>query len=90
MAQTAQPDTTTTLDRPTDTVREPGDHDRMSHVVVPANAVTEAIINGTPVTALCGKTWVPDRDPKKYPACKTCQDVLADIVLRSRGYEPRS
>lgn len=65
---------------------EDGDHDRMAHVVVPASAITEAYINGTPVTALCGKTWVPTRDPKKYPACQTCQDLLADIVLRSRGY----
>ncbi|MDA8196543.1 MAG: DUF3039 domain-containing protein [Actinomycetota bacterium] len=51
------------------------DRDRMSHIVVPASAVTEALIMGTPCTALCGKTWVPTRDPKKYPLCPTCKEI---------------
>ncbi|HRA35762.1 MAG TPA: DUF3039 domain-containing protein, partial [Acidimicrobiales bacterium] len=33
---------------------EDGDHERFAHVVVPASAVTEAYITGSPVTALCG------------------------------------
>jgi hypothetical protein len=56
-----------------------GDHERFAHIVVPASAVTEAYITGTPVTALCGKTWVPSRDPKRYPVCPTCAEVLARI-----------
>jgi hypothetical protein len=56
-----------------------GDHERFAHIVVPASAVTEAYITGTPVTALCGKTWVPSRDPKRYPVCPTCAEVLAQI-----------
>ena len=56
-----------------------GDHERFAHIVVPASAVTEAYITGTPVTALCGKTWVPSRDPKRYPVCPTCTEVLAQI-----------
>jgi len=75
-----------TIDREVIATTDDGDHEKQSHVVVPANAVTKAIIEGTPVTALCGKTWVPTRDPKKYPLCQTCQDILADIVLKSRGY----
>jgi hypothetical protein len=75
------------VDRPTEVVEE-GDHDKFAHVVVPASAVTEAYITGRPVTALCGKTWVPTRDPKKFPPCQECQDVLAEIVLGSRGYGP--
>lgn len=51
------------------------DRDRMSHIVVPASAVAEAIVMGTPCTALCGKTWVPTRDPKKYPLCLTCKEI---------------
>jgi hypothetical protein len=54
-----------------------GDHERFSHIVVPASAVTEAYITGTPVTALCGKTWVPSRDPKRYPVCPTCKEIWA-------------
>ncbi len=67
--------TTTDLERPV-VPTEDGDHERFSHIVVPASAVTEAYITGAPVTALCGKTWVPSRDPKRYPVCGTCKDIL--------------
>lgn len=53
-----------------------GDHDLFAHIVVPAAAVTEAYITGSTVTALCGKTWVPTRDPDKYQVCPTCKEVL--------------
>ncbi len=51
------------------------ERDRMAHIVYPASAVTEAIVTGTPCTALCGKVWVPNRDPKKYPLCPTCKEI---------------
>jgi hypothetical protein len=53
-----------------------GDHEKQAHVVVPASAVAEAYITGAPVTALCGKTWVPTRDPACYQVCPTCQEIL--------------
>ena len=74
---------------PTEVVEE-GDHEKMAHIVSPASAVTESYITGKPVQALCGKMWTPTRDPKKFPRCPTCDEVLAEITLRSRGYEPRS
>lgn len=37
--------------------------------------VLEARINGTPVTALCGHTWVPEQDPMKYPKCRKCVEI---------------
>jgi hypothetical protein len=64
-----------------------GNHERMAHIVlegvegedgefVPAGpSVVEGMIYGTPVRALCGKVWVPGRDPKKYPLCPTCKDI---------------
>ena len=55
------------------------ERDRMAHIVLPASAVTEAIITGKPCTALCGKTWVPSRDPKKYPLCPTCREVAVSM-----------
>ena len=64
------------LDQRTDPTLDDGDHERMAHIVAPASAVTEAMVMGTSVTALCGKTWVPTRDPNKYPVCKTCLEVL--------------
>jgi hypothetical protein len=27
------------------------------------------------VVALCGKVWVPSRDPKKYPVCPLCKEI---------------
>lgn len=59
-----------------------GDHDRMAHIVVPASAVTEALVTGKPCTALCGKTWVPSRDPKRYPVCPTCKEVAVAMGWR--------
>lgn len=59
-----------------------GDHDRFSHVVYPKSAVTEAMISGVPCTALCGKRWVPSRDPKRYPICPTCKEIVEMSGLR--------
>lgn len=71
-------------ERTVPTTIDDGDHERFAHVVVPASAVTEAYITGTPVTALCGKTWVPSRDPGRYPVCPTCKEIL-DAALASRS-----
>lgn len=30
---------------------------------------------GTPVVALCGKVWVPSRDPQRFPVCPECKDI---------------
>ncbi|CAA9337848.1 MAG: hypothetical protein AVDCRST_MAG72-631 [uncultured Nocardioidaceae bacterium] len=51
-----------------------GDHERLSHYV-PKDKLTEAMVMGTPVVALCGKVWVPSRDPQKYPTCPECKEV---------------
>jgi hypothetical protein len=49
-----------------------GDHDRFSHYA-DRDKITEAMVTGTPVVALCGKVWVPSRDPKNFPVCPECQ-----------------
>jgi hypothetical protein len=53
---------------------EPGDHERFSHYVRKEKIVESAVM-GTPVIALCGKVWVPGRDPQKFPVCPMCQDI---------------
>jgi hypothetical protein len=53
---------------------EPGDHERFSHYVRKEKIVESAVM-GTPVIALCGKVWVPGRDPQKFPVCPTCQEI---------------
>lgn len=63
---------------------EPGDRDRYSHYV-DKNKMMRAAINGTPVVALCGKIWVPSRDPKRYPVCPTCKEIYEAM---RRGENP--
>jgi len=31
------------------------------------------------VKALCGKNWIPSRDPEKYPICPTCKEIHAGL-----------
>lgn len=37
--------------------------------------VLEARITGTPVEALCGERFVPQRDPRKLPLCGVCKEI---------------
>ncbi|WP_328827281.1 DUF3039 domain-containing protein [Nocardioides acrostichi] len=60
-------------DRRVDELEE-GDHERFSHYV-DKDKLTEAMVMGTPVVALCGKVWVPSRAPEKYPVCPECKEV---------------
>lgn len=53
-----------------------------AHIVYPKNAITEAIVLGTPVTALCGYTWVPHRDPDTKPVCGLCVDEFEKVTGR--------
>jgi hypothetical protein len=55
-----------------------GDHEREAHYA-PKEEVMEALVNGTPVTALCGKKWVPFRNPDNYPVCKTCTEIYEGL-----------
>jgi hypothetical protein len=72
---------------------EHGDHERFSHIVLEGfrvrdndfvaagNSVVEGMVTSTPVVALCGKTWVPGKDPTRYPVCPSCKEIAA-----SRGW----
>jgi hypothetical protein len=48
----------------------------------PSAVVMEALINGTPVTAFCGHTWVPSRDPNRYPLCTRCEEIFKQLLSR--------
>ena len=52
------------------------DHDRFAHYVRKQDA-TRGYILGQAITALCGKTWIPYRDPERYPICPTCAELRA-------------
>ena len=45
-----------------------------------AHVVREAL-----VVALCGKVWVPGRDPKKFPVCPVCQEIYDGLRAPQDG-----
>lgn len=57
---------------------EPGDHERFSHYA-PKDKIMEAMVTGTPLIALCGKVWVPSRDPEKFPICPKCKEIYESM-----------
>lgn len=59
-------------------VDDDGDHDRFAHYV-PKDDIVRALVEGTPVMALCGKVWVPSRDPSRYPICPTCKAIREEM-----------
>lgn len=70
---------TSTLDRELEELLsqeqlEEGDHERFSHYVQ-KEKILKSALNGKPVIALCGKVWLPGRDPEKFPVCPTCKEI---------------
>lgn len=66
----------------TETVVEPrltdgdeGEHDRFAHYVRKDDIVRSAV-EGVAVIALCGKKWIPNRDPERYPVCPSCKEIM--------------
>jgi hypothetical protein len=51
-----------------------GDHERFAHYVRKGKIVESALTGGA-LRALCGKVWVPSRDPQKFPICPTCKEI---------------
>ncbi len=57
---------------------EPGDHERFSHYVR-KEKILESAMSGEPVTALCGKIWVPGRNPDRFPVCPVCKEIYEGL-----------
>ena len=51
-----------------------GGHDRFAHYVK-KEKVVESAVSGKSIRALCGKKWIPSRDPEKYPVCPICKEI---------------
>lgn len=73
---------TALLERPQLSTGE-GDHERFAHYV-PKDRIVESAVMGTPVVALCGKKWVPSRDPSRFPVCPDCKRIH-DGLPRDKG-----
>lgn len=55
-----------------------GDHDRFAHYVKKGK-ILESAVNGKAIRALCGKKWVPSRDPEKFPICPVCKEIYSGL-----------
>ncbi len=73
----AQESDTDLLTKPELTVDD-GDHDRFAHYVKKGKIV-ESAVSGKAVRALCGKKWVPSRDPEKFPICPVCKEIYSGL-----------
>lgn len=63
--------------RPETVYREPGDDEKFAHYYDKRiYSLVDAQVNGTPIVALCGKVWIPTRDPEKFPKCPECQAIV--------------
>lgn len=55
-----------------------GDHDRFAHICRKED-ITRAHVTGEAIEALCGKKWVPTRNPDNFPVCPACKEALESI-----------
>jgi hypothetical protein len=81
-----QQDTRVREDTKPDLSHGDGDHERFAHYV-DKSKIVDSMVTGTPVTALCGKVWVPSRDPKRYPVCPTCKEIYDMLPPGGEGDE---
>lgn len=63
---------------------EPGDHERFAHYVK-KDRIMESALEGGAVVALCGKVWIPSRDPQKFPVCPECKEIYAEMQGEGSG-----
>ena len=54
---------------------------------MPKDKLTAAMVEGTPVVALCGKVWVPSRDPQRFPVCPECKEIWESMKPGDEGDE---
>jgi hypothetical protein len=44
-------------------------------------SVTEGYVLGTPVMAICGKVFIPSKDPEKLRVCPICKEIVEALFL---------
>lgn len=75
---------TITEERPQTSHGDAGDHERFAHYVR-KEKILESAVTGSPVIALCGKVWVPNRDPGRFPVCPECREIYEQIPSGGDG-----
>lgn len=62
----------------TSTFVDQGDHDVFAHYVTKEDQMQAAVF-GTPVIALCGKIWLPTKNPENYQVCPSCKEIYEEM-----------
>jgi hypothetical protein len=70
--------TQTILEEVTNISVDNGDHERFAHYVK-KDKILQSALSGEEVIALCGKKWVPGRDPQKFPVCPECKKIYEGL-----------
>ena len=73
----------TVLDKRTEKLLDDGDHERFARYVNKTE-MTKSAVTGNPVRALCGKKWVPNRNPENFPVCPECKKIYEDLKAAGR------
>lgn len=53
-----------------------GDDDADAAHIVTQEDLIHSQITGQPIRALCGKWWVPKRNPDEFPLCQACAEIF--------------
>lgn len=64
----------------TDLETQEGDEEKFAHYAEAAS-VTEGYVMGTPVQAICGKIFVPSRNPERLRVCPICKEIMDALFL---------
>jgi hypothetical protein len=72
--------TDTDLLERTDLKTQEGDEEKFAHYAEAAS-VTEGYVMGTPVVAVCGKIFVPSRNPERLRVCPICKEIMDLLFL---------
>lgn len=49
--------------------------------IAEASFVTEGYVMGTPIEAICGKVFVPSRNPDNFPLCGSCKEIADALFI---------
>jgi hypothetical protein len=57
-----------------------GNEEHFAHYAEAAS-VTEGYVLGTPVMAICGKIFIPSRNPERLRVCPICKEIMDSVFL---------
>lgn len=72
---------TAVLEREATVVEQESDEEQLFAHYAEKVSVTEGYVLGTPIQAICGKIFIPHRDPDKLPICGKCKDIADALFI---------